>query len=145
MRQFLQREVDLVNLKTLLRAWAAKASFGRSIFLDGGLEMTTEDLEEMVTLDKAALLGRLGAYSFYEDIAPDLERVETTGVGALLRKVEKIHLKEADRYSHLHPLSILPILDYIVRKDREVQNIRLIARGKESGLSTDVIRDLLVV
>lgn len=145
MRQFLQREIDIVNLKTLLRVWAAKASFNREIFLEGGLEMTTEELKEMVTLDKATLIGRLSAYSFYEQIGPDLERVETTGVGALLRKVEKVHLIEAARYSHLHPLSILPILDYIVRKDREVQNIRLIARGKESGLSNDLIKELLVV
>ena len=107
--------------------------------------MTVKELEEMVKLDKAALIGRLRAYSFYKDIAGDLEQVEATGVGALLRKVEKVHLIEAARYSHLHPLSILPILDYIVRKDREVQNIRLIARGKESGLSTDVIKGLLVV
>src|SRR2546425_1232761 len=90
-------------------------------------------------------MARLRAYSFYDDIAGDLERVEATGVGALLRKVENVHLIEATKYSHLHPLSILPILDYILRKDREVQNIRLIARGKESGLSTDVIRELLVV
>ncbi len=145
MRQFIEREIDIVNLKTLLRVWAAKASFKREIFLPGGREMTVEDLEEMVTLDKAALTGRLSETSFYESIADDLERVEATGVGALLRKVEKVHLIEATRYSHLHPLSILPILDFIVRKDREVQNIRLIARGKESGLSTDVIRGLLVV
>ena len=96
-------------------------------------------------LDKAALVARLSEYSFYPEIAGELERVEATGVGALLRKVEKVHLTEASRYSHLHALSILPILDYIVRKDREAQNIRLIARGKESRLSTDVIRELLVV
>jgi V/A-type H+-transporting ATPase subunit C len=39
----------------------------------------------------------------------------------------------------------LPILDYIVRKDREVQNLRIIARGKESALTPAVIRELLVV
>ena len=145
MRQFIEREIDIVNLKTLLRVWAAKAAFDRAIFLPGGYEMTEAELGEMVRLDKAALMARLRAYSFYDEIAGDLERVEATGVGALLRKVEKVHLIEATKYSHLHPLSILPILDYILRKDREVQNIRLIARGKESGLSVDVIRELLVV
>ncbi len=145
MRRFIEREIDLVNLKTLLRAWAAKAKFEREIFLEGGEELTVEDLHEMVTMEKAALLQRLAEYSFYEDIATDLEKLEETGIGALMRRVEKVHLMEASRYAHLHPLSILPILDFIVRKDREVQNIRIIARGKESGLSTDVIRDLLVV
>ncbi len=145
MRQFVEREIDIVNLKTLLRVWAAKAIFEREIFLPGGFEMTVEELESMVRLDQAALMQRLSAYSFYDDISADLERVQATGVGALLRKVEKVHLIGAARYSHLHPLSILPILDFIVRKDREVQNIRLIARGKESELPLDVIRGLLVV
>jgi len=145
MREFLEREIDIVNLKTLLRVWAAKATFDREIFLPGGYETAEEELSEMVRLEKPALIARLSEYSFYPEIAGDLEHVEATGVGALLRKVEKIHLTEAARYSHLHALSILPILDYILRKDREAQNIRLIARGKESGLSTDVIRDLLVI
>jgi len=145
MRQFVKREIDIVNLKTLLRAWDAKATFEREIFLESGDELDLESLHEMVSLDKPALLKRLAEYSFYEDIAGALDRVEATGIGALMRRVEKVHLLEAARYAHLHPLSILPILDYIVRKDREVQNIRIIARGKESGLSMEVIRDLLVV
>ncbi len=78
---------------------------------------------------------RLERYSFFEAIAPDLERVRVTGVGVLIRRVEKVHLIQAARYAHLHPLSILPVLDYIVRKDREVQNIRLIAPGARRAVS----------
>lgn len=145
MRDFVQREIDIVNLKTLLRAWAAKAAFERDVFLPGGRELEVEDLAEMVALDHEEITRRLSEYSFYEQIAEDLANVRETGVGVLIRKVEKVHLIEAARYGHLHPLSILPVLDYIVRKHREVQNIRLIARGKESGLPPDVIRDLLVM
>jgi V/A-type H+-transporting ATPase subunit C len=145
MRQFIQREIDIINLKTLLRAWAATAKFEREIFLDGGFELPPDELRDLVTLDKQALARRLQDYSFYEDIADALEKVEESGVGFLVRRVEKVHLLEAARYAHLHPLSILPILDFIVRKDREAINIRLIARGKESGLPLETIRDLLVV
>ena len=145
MRQFVKREIDIVNLKTLLRVWDAKARFTREVFLEGGDELDLESLHEMASLDKPALLKRLSEYSFYEEIAGALETVEETGVGALMRRVQKLHLLEAARYAHLQPLSILPILDYIVLKEVEVQNIQIIARGKESGLSTEVIRDLLVV
>ncbi len=145
MRQFIQREIDIINLKTLLRAWAAKATFEREIFLDGGYEIPVDELHELVNLEKPNLVRRLQDYSFYEDIAEALEKVEETGIGFLVRRVEKVHLLGAARYAHLHPLSILPILDYIVRKDREAINIRLIARGKESGLPLETIRSLLVV
>ena len=144
-RSFIQKEIDIVNLKTLLRTWFAKASFDRDIFVSGGIETAPEELEEATRLEYPDLVAHLQDYSFYDDIAADLEQAQTRGVGLLIRRVEKVHLIQAARYAHLHPLSILPILDYIVRKDREVQNIRLIARGKESGLSTGVIRDLLVV
>src|SRR3989454_994106 len=90
MREFIEREIDLVNLKTLLRVWAAKATFDREIFLPGGYETTEDELNEMVRLDKSALMARLSEYSFYPEIAGDLEGVEATGVGALLREVEKI-------------------------------------------------------
>ncbi len=145
MRQFVEREIDLLNLKTLLRAWSAKAKFEREVFLEGGYEVTVDELHEMVTMDKARLVRALQAYSFYEEIAAALDKVEETGIGVLIRRVEKVHLLDAARYAHLHPLSILPILDFIVLKDREATNIRLIARGKESGLPTETIRELLVV
>jgi V/A-type H+-transporting ATPase subunit C len=42
-------------------------------------------------------------------------------------------------------LSILPIIDYLIRKKNEVDNIRIIARSKESGLDAELIKKLLVV
>src|SRR5207253_192512 len=110
------------------------------ILLPGGYETTEEELSEMVRLEKPALMARLSEYSFYPEIAGDLERVEATGVGALLRKVEKIHLTEAARYSHLHALSILPILDYIP----EV-GILVLETEDMTGLSTSMRRRLETV
>jgi V/A-type H+-transporting ATPase subunit C len=45
----------------------------------------------------------------------------------------------------MYPLSVLPIIDYMIRKKIEVDNIRIIARGKESKLDVDHIKELLVV
>ena len=145
MADFVRREIDVLNLKTLLRTWMAKGRFEREIFIEGGHELKVKDLHDMVGMDREALLKDLGEYAVARPILPDLEEVGQTGLGAIIRRVERNRLLQAERYSHLQPLSVQPVLDYIIRKDREVQNIRIIARGKESGLSTDVIRDLLVV
>jgi len=144
MREFVRREIDIVNLKTLLRLWALKATLPYDVFVDGGFEIPKEELSEMVSLDVNALAARLHDYSFTEELSSRLKDLQALGVGQLVRSVEKLHLLQASRYAHVHPLSVLPILDYIVRKDREVQNLRIVARGKESGLPVDVIRDLLV-
>lgn len=145
MLEFVKREIDIINLKTMLRAWVSKAEFEREIFLDGGYEFSREQLGEMLKMDQAQLSRKLAEYRFYKEIAGNLEYVAASGIGVLMRSAERAHLKEAEHYGHLHPLSILPVLDYIIRKDREVQNIRIIARGKESKLPTETIRDLLVI
>src|SRR5881396_4306046 len=145
MREFVRREVDIVNLKTLLRLWASKATLPYDPFVAGGLEIPKDELAEMVQMDLDALTARLRDYTLTEDLSSRLRDLQALGVGQLVRSVEKLHLLEAGRYAHVHPLSVLPILDYVVRKDREVQNLRIIARGKESAMEPDVIRDLLVV
>lgn len=142
---FVRKEIDIVNLKTLLRARGRREKLEREIFVEGGLELKLKDLEELVQLDLPTLISRLARYSFYEDIASDLKEIESKGISAMMRRLEKLHLTEASRFSHLHPLTILPILDYIISKENEVENIRIIARGKESGLSNEVIKEMLVV
>lgn len=143
--EFVRREIDILNVKTLLRVWKAKARFERPIFLDGGRELTSEDLAEMVGLDANGLLGRLAGTSLHEDVASALPEVEAKGVAVLERIMEKVHLKQASRYSHIHPLSVLPVLDYLARKTREVENIRIVVRGKEHGLPPGAIKELLVI
>ncbi len=143
--EFVRREIDILNVKTLLRVWKAKAKLDRPIFLQGGLELTPEELQEMVGLDANALLARFAGTSFREDIAGALREIDTRGVAGVERALEKVHLKQASRYAHLHPLSVLPVLDYLARKTREVENIRIVARGKEHGIATEAIRELLVI
>ncbi|HEV8595242.1 MAG TPA: ATP synthase A1 subunit C [Thermoplasmata archaeon] len=143
--EFVRREIDILNLKTLLRVWRSKATFQRPVFLEGGLDLGPDELAAMTMLDLNALLARLGAASFGADIGPALREIEGRGVAYVERILEKLHLKEASRYSHLHPLSALPVLDFIARKTREVENIRIVARGKEHGITTVAIRELLVI
>jgi len=142
---FVRKEIDILNLKTLLRTWKAKATFDRSVFLEGGRELSPADLRGMAGLDASALLARLSTTTLYEHAGAALREIEARGVASVERALEKLHLKEASRHSHLHPLSVLPVLDYLASKAVEVENIRIIARGKEHGIPADRIRELLVI
>jgi len=42
-------------------------------------------------------------------------------------------------------LSVTPVVAFILSKEREVDNIRAIARGKEAGLDPDEIERELVI
>ena len=142
---FVRREVDVLNLRTLLRVWRTKSTVDRPVFLEGGLELAVEELRECVGLDLAGLMGRLSHYSRYGDIVSSLREVEARGAAYVERTLERAQLKAASRHSHLHPLSVLPVLDFVARKTREVENIRIIARGKEHGLPLEAMKELLVV
>jgi V/A-type H+-transporting ATPase subunit C len=43
------------------------------------------------------------------------------------------------RFAHLNPISAFPVIHYIESKVLEVQNIRLLVRGKSAGLPDEVI------
>ena len=75
---------------------------------------------QMVALDASALAARLREYPFAEELAARLKEIKALGVGQLLRSVEKAHLLETEKFAHLDPLSIVPILDYVVRMERGV-------------------------
>ncbi len=144
-RMFIRKEIDMINLRTLLRTREDAERIERDVFIEGGLELSKEELDTFMPLSLEDLLPRLQKYSFYDDISGPLKEVKTKGLNDVVRALEKHHLRQASRYSNLHPLSILPVLAYLISKETEVENIRIIARGKRDGLSESTIRDLLVI
>jgi V/A-type H+-transporting ATPase subunit C len=54
-------------------------------------------------------------------------------------------LEYSEKLSNRYPLSVCPVLSYILAKEREVENIRAVARGREAGLSVEEIEEELVI
>ena len=116
-------------------------------FIDGGKELKVDELVRLAGMESfAQMVDELSRFSFYEGIKEALEVAkQTESLTKVMLALQKYLAKEAEKFSHQSPLSILPILDYMIRKKVEVDNIRIIARGKESGLDADVIKGLLVM
>jgi V/A-type H+-transporting ATPase subunit C len=144
-RRHIQREIDTLNLKTLLRVRYIQCEIEGEVFVEGGLEIAADDLNEMIDMPNEQLEAKLKGTSFQTVVSPHIKEIEEKGLGDAMRALEKSLIRRATKYSHIHPLSILPVLDYFSRKEREVENIRIIARGKSAGLSNDVIKEMLVV
>ena len=56
--------------------------------------------------------------------------------------VDLFHHKRSElllRFSHLNPISGVPIVYYIERKLLEIENLRLLVRGKAAGLPEGII------
>lgn len=147
---FVKREIDIVNLRTLLKLKMDKmpAEKVKAYFIPGGgNELSITELNRLAGLESFDnLIDELSKFSFYDEIKNALERTKASGsLNPVMVKLDKYLAKEAERFSHLYPLSVLPILDYIIRKKIEVDNIRIIARGKASGMDNELIKKLLVI
>src|SRR6056297_1593248 len=61
------------------------------------------------------------------------------------RATDAALLEYAKMLSNRYPLSVCPVLAYVIAKEREMTNIRAIARGREAGLSESEIESELVM
>lgn len=147
--QFVRKELDVKNLQILLRL-KSRPDSPANVFdqlLPPGLELKEADLRRLAEAPHLAeLLERLKEYKLYEEVkdaaqAGQPDKSLTPIMLALTRSLANF----AQRFAYLNPLSVLPIINYIMRKNLEVRNLRAIARGKQSGLTESEIDRLLVV
>jgi V/A-type H+-transporting ATPase subunit C len=145
---FVRREVDVTNLKVLLKLKTEKIPEDRiaKYLIPGGMEYNLERLRSMAQAEGlTSIIEELEKSSMYEDIKPALDGFkEDRRLSEITIALDNALVHTSEKFAHFYPLSVLPILNYIIRKKMEVDNIRIISRGKQSGLSTKVIERLLV-
>lgn len=149
LREFIRREVDVTNLKVMLKLKAEDITEDTILryLIPGGMEFGIDKLRPIAQAEgMTAIIEALEKSSMQEQIKKDLDRFREDGrLSGITIALDKALVGTSEKFAHFYPLSVLPILNYMIRKKVEVDNIRIIARGKQSGLSTKVIEDLLVI
>ncbi len=147
--RFVRHEIDIRNLQLLLRLKSRTDSPADilDLMIPGGNELKGPELRRLAEAQNLDdLLERLKEFRIHERVKDALAQADpkkslTPVMLALTRSLGDF----AQQFGHLNPLSVLPIVNYLMRKNLEVRNLRAIARGKQSGLSEDEIENLLVV
>ncbi len=146
---FVRREVDVTNLKVLLKLKAERIPEDRIVkyLIPGGMEYNIDKLRTMASSEGLTpIIEELEKSSLYDDIKPALEQFKKDKkLSGVTIALDNALVYTSEKFAHFYPLSVLPIVNYMIRKKVEVDNIRIISRGKQSGLSTKVIEELLVV
>ncbi len=144
-RRLINKEIDVVNLLAVLRykrasePWDAVAAR----LVPGGLKLDTTKLRQVYD---AANMTDVGTILSTNGFGSDLDEALATGSLSEIDIAAQRHLTSfAQGFSHMNPLSILPIIDYLLRKHIEVRNLRTIGRGKEAGLDEDAIQAMLIL
>ncbi|RQG96711.1 V-type ATP synthase subunit C [Natrarchaeobius oligotrophus] len=145
--EFLQAEIDFRNLRNALRLARSGADLDpASYYIEGGVLFDRPDLNRLVA-NEDELVDHIAENKRYGDRLSDaLERLrEADSLIQFEHALDAALLEYSDTLSSIYPTSVSAVLSYILAKEREVENIRAIARGREVGLDESEIEEELVI
>jgi len=145
-REFLEAEIDFRNARNALRLARSGAEIDPSeYFIEGGTLFRAAELNTLVE-NTEGLVDRIRESKYGQELSEPLDELETaTSLIEFERALEAALLRYSRRMGNIYPLSVTPVVAYILLKEREVENIRAIARGREAGLSETEIEQELVI
>ncbi len=144
--EFLRAEIDFRNLRNALRL----ARSGTDIppadyYIQGGRLFDEQDLRQLAG-NTDQLVEHIRSSVYGDDLADALDVLESAEtLIEFEHALDAALLEYADQLSNRYPLSVCPVLSYVLAKEREVDNIRAIARGREAGLDAEEIEEELVM
>jgi V/A-type H+-transporting ATPase subunit C len=145
-REFLKAEIDFRNVRNALRIARSGADIDPAeYFIEGGRLFRPEELRQLAS-NTEELVARIRESTYGDDLADALEDLEEAdSLIGFEHALDAALLEYSEKLSNRYPLSVCPVLAYILAKEREIENIRAIARGREAGLSVEEIEAELVI
>ena len=145
-REFLTAEIDFRNVRNALRLARSGADIDPAeYFIESGELFDAAELSALVA-NTDELVTRIRESTYGDELDAALDELEDAdGLLGFERAVEAALMEYGDRLSNVFPLSICPVLSFILAKEREIDNVLAIARGREVGLSEEEIQKELVM
>ncbi|MEM0203349.1 MAG: V-type ATP synthase subunit C [Archaeoglobaceae archaeon] len=137
---FVKMEIDLRNVKTLLRLKAEGDTADEIIarIVPGGYELTEDEARKLATMSFDEMVKSLEGFWFWKvSSVSDLSRAEI--------EFDRIWIEAIAKRAGNYPLSVLPVLQYIVLKKVEVDDLRVLGWGKWHGLPNEEIEKQMVI
>lgn len=148
-KKFLRNEIDLLNINTLLimkKEGLEKKDIMPLMILPAA-DISLSVLESAASAkdieDALDILIRKTSYSV--ELKSGKEQAIEGSLKIIRRELDKRLMRKAFLLLHKHPLSIAPVLGYILAKEVEVRNLKLISRAKSLKLPETFIEENLIL
>lgn len=144
-REFLTAEIDFLNVRNALRIARSQSDLEPDeYYIEGGRLFTAQELARLTgDLDELVAVIRESSYGDQlSDALTALEEAES--LMDVEHAIDAALVAYGDWLGSRYPVSVCPIIAYVLAKEREVQNVTAIARGREAGLTEEEIREELV-
>ena len=146
--RFIKTYLDIYNIKHLLRC--KQLGFDKETcmkyFNAEGREIATWKYEELSELDGVAqVIDHLAGTSYYNMLKDSIEEYnKEKTVQILENRLDSLFLNLIKDISTQNYSTIGPTIRFLVFKEYEIQNLKVIAKGVSEELSTDFTKKFLV-
>lgn len=145
-RSYVRSVVDTKNIETLLKLKSQNvdAETIMQYYVKGGKEVDEKAMAQFAAAaDMPALFTELQQLKMFADIKDRIS--PESSIPQIVNALTHYLADLASAVSAMYPLSVLPVVDYMLHKRTEVSNIRLIAYGANTGLGSETVKELLVI
>jgi V/A-type H+-transporting ATPase subunit C len=147
-QKFLNTLIDIITIKNILRAkeLGYNEESCKILFIGEGQEIASWKFKEMTELDSVPhVISSLEGTSYYDALKNVIEEyAKDKSVQILENALDSNLLKLIEDISTKNYVTIGPTIRFIVSKEFEIENLKIIAKGISEGLSPDIIKRFLV-
>ena len=141
--------VDVANIKIILRAKAYDLKYDdiESYMISDGYQIREWKLKELMEAeDVASVISSLEGTSYAPMLSDAMtEYTETRSMSSFEKALDNHVFNTAKTISLKNQFGIGPMIGFLNKKEREIRNLKTIARGKrEEGFSPSMIKEMLI-
>jgi len=146
--KFINRMIDIINIKNLLRA--KQLSYDEktciNMFLGDGQEISLWKYEEMSQTDQVSqLISSLEGTSYFDILKDSIEEYNKEGsVQVLENSLDRLFIKFVEDISIQNYVNIGPTIRFLVSKEFEIRNLKIIAKSIEENIRLDIIKNFFI-
>jgi len=147
-QKFINTLIDTITIKNILRAkqLGYDEESCKKLFLGEGQEIAPWKFKEITEVDSVPhVISSLEGTSYYDALKDVIEDYNKDKSVQVLENALDINLlKLVENISTKNYVTIGPTIRFIVSKEFEIENLKIIAKGISEDLSSDIIKNYLV-
>ncbi len=144
-KEFFQAELDVLNIKLMLRIKKVGHQRASSFFFRGGALFSLAKLRSMQDRDFLAIIKILELTSFKHVVQQHSRDLQEQNINGFEIGLDLWLLQKSTLLLHQFPLSVDTLLGYMFAKEIELRNLRVLIKGKQLGLEEAFLGAQLVV
>lgn len=148
-QRFVRTLVDINTIKNILRAKQLNYDTEsiKKLYIDEGQQIALWKFKDMTELESVPhVISSLEGLSYHEALKNAIEEYNKQNSVQVLENALDSHLlKLLEDLSTQNYVTIGPTLRFIVTKEFEIENLKIITKGVSEGLSSDIIKPLLTM